>query len=540
MLEDSEEDALLILSTLNQSDLDFEHEHVSDQFAFIDKLEREAPDVILSDYGLKGYNGLAALRDKKELGVNCPFIMVTGSLPDEIAVECLKAGADDYIIKDRLSRLPDAIKMVLNRQKADNDRKDAFSELLKSQKRLEAAEKMTSMGNWEWNPHSGYILWSDEIYNILDADRKTYTPSLDGFLNVLSPNDKKKLESVIKQTSTETVANADSSFYLTTLKGQQKWVRSILSSSGNPAEPESLRVFGTMQDMTAQHKTEMALRELTEDLEQRVGERTEELLTTNGLLKAKNKEMTDSINYAKLIQKALLAKSTECTRIFPKSFVLWKACDIVSGDFYWQYQTDRYNYIAAVDCTGHGVPGALMSMIGHQLLNQVVIRKGVTEPADILQELDHSVDEALFGHTGAGVRDGMDLILCRIDRIEKQICFSGALRPLFHVSASELEEYKGNRNPIGNFIIDNSDKKFVQHSVNYQEGDTIYLTSDGYYSQFGGPNGKKMMKKKFKTLLQEIGALSMNQQYDKLLSFLEDWQGDEEQVDDILIIGIQF
>ncbi len=149
MLEDSEEDAMLVLATLNQSDLDFEHEHVYDQSAFVDKLEGKTPDIILSDYGLKGYNGLAALRDKKEHGINCPFIMVTGSLPDEIVVECLKAGAHVYIIKDRLIRLPDAIKVVLNRQKADNDRKDALSELLKSQKRLEAAEKMTSIGNWE-------------------------------------------------------------------------------------------------------------------------------------------------------------------------------------------------------------------------------------------------------------------------------------------------------------------------------------------------------------------------------------------------------
>ncbi|MFT7153711.1 MAG: benzoyl-CoA reductase/2-hydroxyglutaryl-CoA dehydratase subunit BcrC/BadD/HgdB [Bacteroidia bacterium] len=130
------------------------------------------------------------------------------------------------------------------------------------------------------------------------------------------------MESVVKKISTETVASVDRSFYLTTLKEQQKWVRSILSSSGNPDEPESLRVFGTMQIMTAQHKTEMALRELTEDLEQRVGEQTEELLTTNGLLKTKNEEMTDSINYAKLIQKALIAKSKEYTRIFSKSFVL--------------------------------------------------------------------------------------------------------------------------------------------------------------------------------------------------------------------------
>lgn len=540
ILEDSLEDALLVLSTLQQSDLVFEHEHVYDQFEFRDHLKNNSPDIILSDYGLKGYNGLAALRDKKELGINCPFIIVTGSLPDEIAVACLRAGVDDYILKDRLSRLPDAIKAVIEREKADDDRRTAFSELLKSQKRLEAAEKMAQMGNWEWHPPSDTTSWSDEMYNIMGTNRQNYTPTTDSFLKFIDPDTHDSFTRTLKEIVEGKRFSGESRFKIKTFDGKEKIIRSMYKSSKGSVGSGDLRIFGTIQDVTLLHQTEGELRLLTEELEQRVEQRTQQLLQTNELLKHKNEEMTDSINYAKLIQKALLAKLDECTRIFPKSFVLWKPRDIVSGDFYWQYQDGQYDYIAVVDCTGHGVPGAMMSMIGHQLLNQIVIRKGVSEPADILKELDDNVDQALFGHMGTGVRDGMDLILCRIDRAKKQICFSGALRPLFHVSSNGLSEHRGNRRPIGNFIIENPNNDFEQHTVNYEEGDTIYLTSDGYYSQFGGPNGKKMMKNRFKTLLEEIGQLSMDNQYNRLLSYFEDWQGDEDQVDDILIIGIQF
>lgn len=539
ILDDSLEDALLVLSTLQQSDLVFEHMHVFDQFEFLDSLEKSAPDIILSDYGLKGYNGLAALRDKKELGISCPFILVTGSLPDEIAVECLRAGVDDYILKDRLSRLPDAVKAVMERQKADDDRRSAFSELIKSQKRLEAAEKMAQMGNWEWEPLSNTTNWSDEMYNILEANKEC-APTIQSFLELIEPEKYDSFKKILTEITSGRQTSGEGRFEIKTFGGKTKVIRSIYKSSGGSVLNEGFRVFGTIQDVTILHQTEQELVLLTGELEQRVEQRTQELLLANKLLKHKNEEMTDSINYAKLIQEALLAKLDECARMFPKSFILWKPRDIVSGDFYWQHQNKLYDYIAVIDCTGHGVPGAMMSMIGHQLLNQVVIRKGVSEPAEILQELDNSVDEALLAHTEAGVRDGMDIILCRIDRTKKQICFSGAYRPLFHVSSSGLVEHQGNRSPIGNFTIEHPNKTFKQHTIDYQKGDTIYLTSDGYYSQFGGPNGKKMLKTRFKALLADVGQLPMNNQYDCLHSFLEDWQGDEGQVDDILIIGIQF
>ncbi|MCF8278329.1 MAG: SpoIIE family protein phosphatase [Flavobacteriales bacterium] len=540
LLEDEESDALLVLATLRSAGLVFEYEHVENQFQFLDKLDTSTPDIILSDYGLRGYNGLAALRDKKQHGMTCPFILVTGSLPDEVAVACLKAGVDDYVLKDRLSRLPDAIKQALDRQRSDKERRKALEDLIRSQKRLESAERMAMVGNWEWNIGTGVISWSDEMYRIVGADRDSYTPTNDSFLNMIIPEDAPDANQISKDMGHGKMPDMNSRFRIKTLDGQIKMLSSISKSNGKSMESGELKIFGTMQDITLQFLTEKALRDLTEELETRVKQRTSELENANSLLKRKNEEMTDSINYAQLIQKALLAKLDECKAMFPKSFVFWKPRDIVSGDFYWQYHNDDYDYIAVVDCTGHGVPGAFMSMIGHQLLNEVVIKKGSTEPGNILQELDESVDKALFGHAGKGVRDGMDLILCRIDRVERKICFSGAFRPLFHSTAKGLMEYRGNRNPIGNYDSSNCTKVYEQICVDFEEGDTIYLTSDGYYSQFGGPKGKKMMKKRFKELLERLQPQPIDLQYEAIDTYLNEWQGDCEQVDDILVIGIQF
>ncbi|MBI1289593.1 MAG: SpoIIE family protein phosphatase [Flavobacteriales bacterium] len=540
MLEDSEEDLMLVLNTLQESELDFDYAHVSNEREYLNRLRDVQPDIILSDYGLSGYNGLAALRDKREMGVPSPFILVTGSLPDDIAVECLKAGADDYILKDRLNRLPDAIRSVMDRQHAEAERRRAFTELIRSQKRLEAAERMAKVGNWEWHLGTGEIIWSDEMYNICGADHKTYRPTVHSFMELILPDEYERSFKVTQDIASGKSTEAETTFQIRSFRGDIKMIRSIYKGNGKMPESGELKVFGTMQDITVLHRTEMELRKLTEELEERVNERTRQLQKANEQLERKNAEMTDSINYAQLIQKALLAKLDECRKLFPKSFVLWKPRDIVSGDFYWQYHNDRYDYIAVVDCTGHGVPGALMSMIGHQMLNHTVIDKGISEPAEILNELDRDVDEALFNNNGASVNDGMDLVLCRIDREQRQICFAGALRPLFLVNKEGLTEHPGSRNPIGNTVVHAATHSFTQKCVRFKEGDTIYLTSDGYYSQFGGPKGKKIMKSRFKRLLQEVGGLPIDEQYRKLNEYLAQWQGDEPQVDDILVIGIQF
>lgn len=540
MLEDNEDDAFLILSTLQQSELKFNHIHVTNQFEFLEQLKEYEPDIILSDYGLTSYNGLAALRDKREHGVNCPFILVTGSLPDDIAVECLKAGVDDYILKDRLSRLPDAIRQVMDRQYSEEERRRVFNDFIKSQRRLEAAERMANVGNWEWKIGSESVIWSDQMYAIAGADRSTFEPEIGTFAELVVPEMKQECLALLDQLKGGFQIQAEHRFRIVNLNGQQLDIRCLFRNNGKTADSGELKVFGTVQDITELSRTEKQLRELTEELEQRVEQRTKELHLANDLLRRKNEEMTDSINYAKLIQKALLAKLDECRKVFPKSFVLLKPRDIVSGDFYWHYHNGDYDYIAAVDCTGHGVPGAFMSMIGHQLLNQVVIRKGLREPQEILEELDRNVVDALHDQTGLGVKDGMDLVFCRIDRAERTVCFAGALRPLFHVSKDGLEEYPGSRHSVGQITMGNTDETFTQQCFKYAEGDTIYLTSDGYYSQFGGPSGKKLMKSRFKQLIAKIGRQPIDEQYNRLLDFLEKWQGDEEQVDDIMVIGIQF
>lgn len=540
ILEDREEDLFLLLHTLNQSGLEYRHVHVSEEFEFVEELKKQTPDIILSDYGLHRYNGLAALKDKKELGAGCPFILVTGSLPDEIAVECLKAGADDYILKDRMNRLPDAIRQAIDRKRSEDDRAKAFSELLKSQKRLEAAARMAKVGNWEWHIATDTIIWSDEMYRIMGLERETFVPVVGSFEQHVHPADRRKLAKVNEKVTFGGATEAETIFRIITPVGDCKTVRGMYSRNAADLTSAEAKIFGTMQDVTVLTQTEQELRQLTEELEQRVEQRTAELTSVNRQLERKNEEMTDSINYAQLIQKALLAKLDECKAIFPKSFVLWKPRDIVSGDFYWQYHDDRYDYIAAVDCTGHGVPGALMSMIGHQMLNNKVIGKHLSEPKDILNAMDRAVDEALFNHHGTSVTDGMDMVLCRINRQEREVCFAGALRPLFHVDENGLTEHLGSRIPIGNTLAHASGREFTQQCIPFNEGDTIYLTSDGFYSQFGGPRGKKMMKSRFKKLLAEVGTLPIDEQYRRLNEYLTEWQGDEPQVDDILVIGIQF
>lgn len=539
LLEDAVEDAQLILHTIESAGLAIEANHVESKAEYLEHLHSKTPDIILSDYGVPGYNGLQAFEDKRDIGHHCPFILVTGTLSDEIAVQCLRAGIDDYVLKDRLSRLPDAVMQVLDRERANKEKREALEELIRSQRRLEAAEKLAKVGSWEWNPTNDRIYLSDEMYNILETNKAEFKPDTIAFLNLLNDEELKKIKAAFKRLSTGEEKSSETTIRIKTLDGQTKMVRSLYRTNGNSLNSEKMKVYGTLQDITRQFLAEKALRESTELLEERVKERTKELTQANRMLERKNLEMIDSINYAQLIQSALLSKKEECQRLFPQSFVLWKPRDIVSGDFYWQYHTKRYDFIAVVDCTGHGVPGALMSMIGHQLLNEVVIQRGVVEPKRILEYLDERVDNALRTQVGEGVKDGMDLILCRIDHRDESVCYSGALRPLFHVSKGVLTEFQGSKCPIGNFIYPGRQKDYVQHCFPLVKGDSIYLTSDGYYSQFGGPNGKKMLKARFKELLQNIGGLPMPMQYTQLSEYLRYWQGKEDQVDDILVIGIR-
>lgn len=267
-------------------------------------------------------------------------------------------------------------------------------------------------------------------------------------------------------------------------------------------------------------------------LEEKVAERTAELAQ-------KNRDITSSIQYAKRIQEAILPELKEIRKILPDSFVLFKPKDIVSGDFYWFGVREGKAIIAAVDCTGHGVPGAFMSMIGNNLLSQIIMEKGITEPDRILNELNAGVQAALRqGIHEVDTKDGMDVALCVIDSKEREVQFAGAFRPLVIVREGELEKVDGNKFPIGGAQMEN-ERRFTRVSRKLKKGDTIYMFSDGYADQFGGDKGKKFMVKKLNELFMAIQDLGMNSQREELERTIEEWKGIHEQVDDILVIGVR-
>lgn len=320
----------------------------------------------------------------------------------------------------------------------------------------------------------------------------------------------------------------------------KRWVQSRIVPIIINKEVNQVMIFAT--DITERKKAEKERQEIQEQamamLEEKVAERTHELYETNRLLNLRNLEITDSINYAQNIQRAILSQSTDYYKIFPDSFVLWWPKDAVSGDFYWCYSNDRYDFIAVVDCTGHGVPGALMSIIASQTLDRIVNAYGYTEPKEILLRLDEDIVRTLKQET-SHLEDGMDIVLCRVDKQNKILSFADAQRPLFYYNGTTVNEIPGNKFGVGGFLRDNYLKTFSQTEIHYQEGDCIYLTSDGYYSQFGGTEGKKLMKKRFHNYLSEISCNSMMEQKLLLHQYYNEWRGNEEQVDDVLVIGVK-
>ncbi|MES2800643.1 MAG: SpoIIE family protein phosphatase [Bacteroidota bacterium] len=265
----------------------------------------------------------------------------------------------------------------------------------------------------------------------------------------------------------------------------------------------------------------------------------EELELQKGLIEKKNKEITDSINYAQRIQQAILPNLDDISTAFPASFVLYKPKDIVSGDFYFYTKNEENHFIAAADCTGHGVPGAFMSMIGAEKLGDSVAQS--TNPSSILKSLNEGIKTSLkqFEENGESTRDGMDLAFCAVDTKSKLINYAGANRPfwLIRKHSNVLEEIKATKKAIGGFT--EYAQEFENHTIQINDGDTFYLCTDGFADTFNGETDKKMNTKRFKELLLSIQHLSMKEQEKYLTNFIQQWQGVAEQVDDILVIGIR-
>ncbi len=256
-------------------------------------------------------------------------------------------------------------------------------------------------------------------------------------------------------------------------------------------------------------------------------------------LTLKNKSITDSINYAKRIQTAMLPPYRLFKSVFPSSFVLYMPKDIVSGDFYWINKLGDKIFVAAVDCTGHGVPGAFMSIIGFELFRKITNMEGLSRPSDILNRLNEDFHVIFKDVDNVVLRDGMDVAFCSIDKKNMILEFAGAFNPLYLIRDNKITEIKGDRFAIGLDETNFKEQTFKNHLIPIQQGDIIYIFSDGFADQFGGPDGKKYKYRRFRHLLLNLHRLPMDKQHEILENNVMEWRGQQEQVDDILVIGIK-
>lgn len=256
------------------------------------------------------------------------------------------------------------------------------------------------------------------------------------------------------------------------------------------------------------------------------------------IIEEKNTAITDSITYAKRIQEAKLPKKEDIYTSLPKSFILFKPKDIVSGDFYFFYKKGHTVFIAAADCTGHGVPGAIMSMIGSEKLEDAVSQSA--DVSEILSLLNKGIKSALKqSDSDQSTRDGMDIALCSVDTKNRIVKYAGANRPIWIIRdrKAEIEEIKATKKAIGG--LTNDSEVFNSHEIKFAQGDTFYIFTDGYADTFGGQNNKKLTTNKFRQILIGVQDQTMQEQETFLGNFIEDWKANTEQVDDILVIGIQ-
>lgn len=303
---------------------------------------------------------------------------------------------------------------------------------------------------------------------------------------------------------------------------------------------EDLDILVTIASMTAtkimQAKYDEELQEYQNDLKELVHLKTLELNHTLNELKEQKLELTDSIKYAKRIQKAVFKSPIDLQKTLPDSFFLYKPKDIIAGDFYWVECIDQYILFVVADCTGHGVPGSIVSVVCHNALKRAIRRTASTNPAIILDKTRELIIESFDG-SEEEIQDGMDVALCVYNTQTRELNYAGANINLHHFHNQKLKIVKANKQPVGQYP---NQTPFVNHKIKLEPGDCIYLFTDGFSDQFGGPKGKKYKYKQVRNLISETAYLPLPQQYDKILQTFIEWKGDLQQVDDVCMVGIKF
>lgn len=341
----------------------------------------------------------------------------------------------------------------------------------------------------------------------------------------------------------------------------------FIAKPWNPADlkitlQEALKSY--YQEKCIEEQTHI-LAELNFSLEKKVQERTEKLNCAlkklqkqKELIEQKQEKITASIRYAQRIQAAILPPSEQLEALLDQYFLMYRPRDIVSGDFYWCEKLEAHpvfevdakigmkvlrgfqnekTVLVVADCTGHGVPGAFMSMIGNDLLNTVVIQKGIADPGQILEEMHDGILKALR-QTDTQSQDGMDIGICVIDHEEETLAYSGARIPLLYIQAQSLQEIPADKMPVGG-IYPVGERSYTTHTLPLAQVESFYLFTDGYQDQFGGPRGKKFLPRRLRSLIQEVHTHPLYFQKKVFENTLSDWKGSEIQLDDILVMGVR-
>lgn len=316
----------------------------------------------------------------------------------------------------------------------------------------------------------------------------------------------------------------------------------VLGKKNGHNQKQLLTLIHSIQKLSEENlQTEIEKKRILEgqklELEKKVLERTREVMLQKEEIEIKNKSITDNMNYARRIQSAILPNINLIYNSLENSFIIYYPKDIVSGDFYTFAEKNNRTLIIAGDCTGHGVSGAFMSMIGVSLINRLINENGITEPNLILNQLNSAVIET-FRQSESESNDGMDVAVCSFDFNTNELHFAGANRPLWIIREGNIIVTNPDKFPIGGLQMA-ADRSFKNNIVKLQKNDTVYIFTDGYADQFGGENGKKMMTAKFKEKLIAMQTLSMREQEQELKKHFHTWKGNHEQVDDVLVIGIR-
>jgi serine phosphatase RsbU (regulator of sigma subunit)/ActR/RegA family two-component response regulator len=560
LLEDYLLDAELVNNQLKKGFPNFNLNHVSNKESFEQALVKYKPDVILSDFVLPQYNALEAYAKMKELGLSIPFILVTGELDEEAAIDCIKAGIDDYVIKKSLTRLGMVVSQALEKKRYEIQKAKFQEEIAIGEARYASIFNSAGVGICVFKVDTGatqgntkdlYRLrlteCNTEAIQLFDAQSKNdLITNFDRTLEEESFPFMKAIAGLHDGKGRDQISlEAD----FLTLKERNLRLKVKINNS----HPNDQLLTVSFIDMTAIKRSEDRLHRVMNQLEQTVEMRTKELSSVNLQLKeeAKSRQMisdklrdnyihmTEGIIAAKRIQQLMLPSESQIASPFGDAFVYLRPLDIVSGDFYWFHRKGNKCWIAAVDCTGHGVPGAFMSMVGSKILNQIIKEESTERPAAILQELDNYVISELKQHdTETQVSMGMDISMCMFDFDKMELRHSGALQTTYVIQDGELTELRGNRISIGGtFKVEN--KKFTEHVRSIKKGDRIYMHSDGFTDQFGGPKNKKFTRKRFKELLLDVQQCGFYDQESNIKNSLQDWKGAYAQVDDILVIGVE-